>query len=305
MQNEYLLGKEVNAMKEVKWNLIIFSILLLAMILSGCAVEDNDDFIIVDDSAPARPRGVRSVTGDGQILIEWYPNEETDLKGYVIYRSFSEYKDYVEIATVGPKVRSYIDNDVKNGTTYYYAVTAFDYDGNESDLSPEIVDDTPRPAGKNVKLFDYILEPNRSGFDFSDANKGVQPFDRRGVDIYFGVGNIDGELTVPFIYATSDDVEMQDMGYTKSMDDVDMSPVEGFTFGVVEAIIGHTYCFYLPDNNFAKIRITDLKMDLVGDDVINAWVVFDWAYQLQKGNPELAPAKKGIMPVVGYKGGMK
>jgi hypothetical protein len=29
----------------------------------------------------------------------------------------------------------------------------------------------------------------------------------------------------------------------------------------------------------------------VGDEIQQAWVTFDWAYQLQIDNPELAPGK--------------
>ena len=267
------------------WRLVILGIFIPALVLQGCAVDSDVNVDVIDDTPPATPRGVRSVTGDEQVLIEWYPNQETDLKGYVIYRSLRELKGYDEIAEVGPKVMSYVDDDVKNGITYYYAVSAFDFDGNESDLSPENVDDTPRPAGRNVKLEDYILEPDRSGFDFSYPERGAQSYDQRGVDIYFGV---DAEVRVPYIY-TDNDTEIQDLGYTDSMDDVDVSPTKGFTSLFVEAIIGHTYAFLTPEGHYAKIRITDLYIDWVNGDVQEAWVVFDWAYQLQPDNPELAP----------------
>ena len=41
----------------------------------------------------------------------------------------------------------YVDDDVRNGSTYFYAVSAYDYDANESELTPEQVYDTPRPSG--------------------------------------------------------------------------------------------------------------------------------------------------------------
>ena len=266
------------------WKLMILGVSLSALVLQGCSVESGD-VIVMDDMPPAAPRGVRSVTGDGQVLIEWYPNQETDLKGYVIYRSLDELEDYTEIDTVGAIRSSYVDDEVRNGTTYYYAVSAFDSDGNESDLSPEIVDDTPRPDGGNIRLEDYILDPDFSGFDFSSTEKGAQPYDLRGVDIYFGV---DTKVKVPYIYSDND-TEMQDLGYTDSMDDVDVSPTQGFTVKFVEAIIGHTYALLTPNGNYAKVRVTHLKMDLTDDDVREAWMVFEWAYQLQPDNPELAP----------------
>lgn len=266
--------------------LMILGTLITALMLQGCAIDDVN-VAVDDETPPAAPRGVRSVTGDEQVLIEWYPNQETDLKGYIVYRSHREFKGYDEIAEVGSKVSSYVDDDVENGITYYYVVSAFDFDGNESDLSPEIVDDTPRPAGRNVNLEDYFLEPDLSGFDFSRPERGAQPFDMREVDIYFG---IDIEVAVPYIYSDND-IEMQDLGYTDSMDDVDVSPTRGFTTKFVEAIIGHTYAFWMPDGHYAKLRVTDLYMDWTNGDIREAWVIFDWAYQLQPDNPELAPRK--------------
>jgi hypothetical protein len=158
-----------------------------ALVIQGCTVDGDDDIIVIDGSEPAAPRGVYSITGDEEVTVIWYPNQEGDLEGYAIYRSFEENGDYVEIGIVGADADSFVDDDVENGITYFYAVAAFDLDGNESDLSPEIVEDTPRPAGRNVKLEDYILEPDISGFDFERPERGAQAFDSRSTDIYFGV----------------------------------------------------------------------------------------------------------------------
>lgn len=268
---------------------MLFITMLFVMVITflGCTFQSSDDVVVVDNSPPAAPRGVHSISGDGQVKIVWYPNQEKDLKGYIIYRSTRKSGDYKEIGTVSAKVSSFIDDNVKNGTTYYYAVSAFDYDGNESDLSPEIVEDTPRPEGRGVKLRDYIVDPNRSGFCFANADRGPIPFDKSYTDIYFGV---DTEVSVPYIYSDTD-VKMQDLGYTDSLDDVDVSPTKGFTTLFVEAIVGHTYAFLTPDGHYAKIRITDMKIDWVGNNVKDAWMIFDWAYQLQAGNPDLAPKK--------------
>jgi len=275
------------------WKLMFLAILVSAIVFQGCTVESGDgDVVVIDDNAaPATPRGVYSITGDEYVTVVWYPNQETDLSGYVVYRSRREFEDYEEIATVGPGASDYLDRDVENGTTYYYAVSAFDRDGNESDLSPETVDDTPRPEGMNVTLEDYILEPDISGFDLSRWERGVQPFDARNVDIYFGVGVVDGDLDVPFIYTTDDNIGIQDLGYTDSMDDVDVSPEQGFTFAFAEAILGHTYTFLTLEGNYAKIRITDVSVNRVGGEIRRAWITFDWAYQLQSDNPELAPGR--------------
>ena len=51
------------------------------------------------------------------------------------------------MADLSTDASRYVDDDVRNGSTYFYAVSAYDYDGNESELSPEQVYDTPRPSG--------------------------------------------------------------------------------------------------------------------------------------------------------------
>jgi hypothetical protein len=275
-------------MFRIAWMLLVTVMFVVAIMIQGCTFEGTNDTVVVDNSAPAAPRGVYSISGDEQVEIKWYPNQEKDLKGYVIYKSTKKSGDYKEINTVGAKVSSYIDNDVRNGNTYYYAISAIDFDGNESDLSPEIVEDTPRPEGKGVKLRDFVLDPDRSGLDFSGADQGAIAFDRKNTDIYFGVDTV---VSVPYIYSDTD-VQIQDLGYTDSMDEVDVSPVKGFTKLFVEAIVGHTYAFLTTDGNYAKIRVTDMKVDWVGNKVKDAWIVFDWAYQLQIDNPDLAPKKK-------------
>jgi hypothetical protein len=275
-------------MIKITWMLLITVMFVVAIMIQGCTFEGTNDGVVSDNSAPAAPRGVYSISGDAKVEIKWYPNQEKDLNGYVIYKSTKKSGDYKEIDTVGAKVSSYIDEDVRNGNTYYYAISAIDSDGNESDLSPEIVEDTPRPEGGGVKLRDYVLDPDLSGLDFSDADLGAIAFDRKNTDIYFGV---DTAVSVPYIYSDTD-VKIQDLGYTDSMDEVDVSPVKGFTTLFVEAIVGHTYAFLTTDGNYAKIRITDMKVDWVGNKVKDAWVVFDWAYQLQIDNPDLAPKKK-------------
>ncbi|MFQ6043718.1 MAG: hypothetical protein ACE5PV_22930, partial [Candidatus Poribacteria bacterium] len=74
----------------------------------------------------------------------------------------------------------------------------------------------------------------------------------------------------------------QDMGYRDSMDDLDEAPLYdlGYTELFVELLEGHVYAFNTPDGNYAKIRVVDVS---------DVSVTFDWAYQIDPDNPELAP----------------
>ena len=243
--------------------------------ISGCYVDTTD----VDNEPPAVPRGVRTITGDEQVIIEWYPNGEYDLAGYRVWRG-RDGTNFDEMLIDTPEgTTRYTDTTVRNGVTYYYAVSAYDVEGNESDLSPENAWDTPRPEGRNIALDDYNLFPERSGFDFSQPEKGSIPWDAAVTDIYFG---LDTEVNVTYLYSDNDTL-MQDLGYHEYFDEVDVVPEVGYTTLFVELIEGHIYAIYTPDGNFAKIRVRELFDD---------GVIFDWAYQTDPDNVQLAPSLK-------------
>ena len=259
-------------------------IALFGLIL-GCGSDDDDDddIVQVDTEPPAIPRGVRSITGDNEVIVEWFPNGEADLAGYNIWRDDDGDENFELLAEISLDSASnddrysFVDEQVINGFTYSYAVSAIDYDGNESELSPEQVLDTPRPSGNNITLNDFNLLPARSGFDFSQPSRGAITWDLPATDVYFG---FDTEVNVAYLY--SDNLtEMQDMGYHEYFDEVDVSPVRGFTTQFVELIAGHVYTLLTPDGNFAKIHVIVVS---------NVAITFDWAYQTDPDNPQLAPS---------------
>jgi len=256
----------------------LFTTLLPTMLLVciyGCYI-DADDTPNFDDEPPAVPRGVRTTTGDESVHIEWYPNGEYDLAGYKVWRGRNSTNFDELLIEASASTTRYTDTDVLNGKTYYYAVSAYDSDGNESDLSPENAWDTPRPEGRNITLDDYLLWPGRSGFDFSHPEKGSIPWDDRTTDVYFG---LDTEVNVTYLYSDNETL-MQDLGYHENFDEVDVVPEFGYTTLFVELIEGHIYAIYTPDGNFAKIQVRKLFDDAV---------IFDWAYQTDPENIQLAP----------------
>lgn len=247
------------------------------MFTIGGAFGCVDELVQVDAEPPAVPRGVSSVTGDEKVTVSWYPNHESDFAQYNVYRSENETTGYFVLASTDQPV--FVDLDVVNGQTYYYAVSAVDISGNESELSYDLVFDTPRPEGYNVRLYDFNRFPNIAGYDFSEI--AVQDYRDTATDIYFEFNTANGGL---YINTFSDDTDIQDLGYTDSMDDVSYAPEAGWSeLGYVEAIPGHTYVVWTHDNHFAKIRVKAASADLVE---------FDWAYQIDPGNPELQAALK-------------
>lgn len=254
------------------------AVLLAGLLLWGC--EDTERVYITepDLTAPGVPRGVNSLTGDQQVTVYWYGSTEPDLDLYIIYRDDEDPDDlYEEIGRVHVNEFrsqwSFIDRDVQNSHTYFYAVSAVDYEGNESDLSYEDVFDTPRPEGFNV----YVdATADQSGWNFLRRMKVSR--NSPDADIIF---DYDEQLETIFIEAADANDDIQDFGYTDDIDEVGWAPEEGWSsVGWCEVILGHTYVVWTDANRYAKVRVFDMG---------STWVRFDWAHQEDPGNPELKP----------------
>lgn len=240
-------------------------------LFSGC--DDINQYY--DDTPPAPPRNVYTVTGDNRVDIFWDYSYDNDVAGYNVYYSYSYNGKYTLIGST--RNDSFIDEGAKNGTTYYYAVTAYDYEGNESDLSEDVIYDTPRPEGMNQSLFDYNVSPNNSGYDFS--NYLVLPYDDLDADFFFE--NYNGK----YYLNVWEDSDIQDMGPVRDIWDVTEAPTGGWipiepneNIKYAEAKIGHSYVIWTWDNHFAKVFVKNITRERI---------VFDWAYQLVEGNREL------------------
>jgi hypothetical protein len=256
------------------WRRLGIALAAVLVLAPGCHFFDDDDAVVypIDDTPPAVPTGVRSITGDGQVQLVWNPNLEEDLAGYRIYWSPAPAGPYeFMVATDIPR---YVDRDVNNGITYFYAVTAFDLDGNESELSRDLIHDTPRPAGQNLVLYSATGQNwELSGYDFDEYVR--RPWSAIDSDIYFSV-----EYGRPAMVAANPATDLQDAGWSE-LDDLDWAPPSGWTGeDRVTLIEGHSYYVWTRDDHYAKFRVTALEP-------ANGRVVVDWAFQIDKSNPEL------------------
>ena len=258
-------------------------IIIPALLLTACDQRSTTYVSGDDDQAPPVPSGVTTTTGDGIIWVEWNPiNGIPDLAGFYVWRSTDNF-DFFWIATVGKNVTEYEDDDVINGVTYYYGISSFDEDGNESSVSfdYESAFDTPRPEGFDEVIYDSNdpVHEHLSGFDFSREER--VPWDASRCDISFEYDDTPG-ITAFFIWLGWNGLVIQDMGYTDHFDDITYAPQTGWSeFPYVEAIVGHTYVLLTEDNHYAKVRVTDF-------DSFPAYrMTFDWGYQIDPGNREL------------------
>ncbi|MEJ2629158.1 MAG: fibronectin type III domain-containing protein, partial [bacterium] len=88
----------------------------------------------------------------GSVIVSWTANSEPDLAGYKVYYGM-ESKNYSQFVNAG-NTTIYSIGTLTAGQTYYFAVTAYDESGNESDWSTEVsfeVQDTEPP--EIVKAF--------------------------------------------------------------------------------------------------------------------------------------------------------
>lgn len=253
--------------------LTILSVLIVsAFILSSCNINDSyyDDY-----TPPSPPSGIQVLNGDNRVDIYWDQNRESDVAGYNVYFNYTYEGKYELIgSTTGTH---FVDIDAVNGNKYYYGVAAYDFNGNESELSYDVIYSTPRPEGYNQSIFDYIRFPNNSGYTFTSYS--TVPYDDQETDFFFEIYEGTGYLRV------YDDTDIQDMGLTNDIYDIAYAPLNGWSSSKEEiAQIGHTYVIWTYDNHFAKIRVKNITADRV---------VFDWAFQLVKGEPQLKPVIKG------------
>lgn len=244
----------------------------LSFIFIGC--EERVYVVKPDTTPPSIPKGVYSITANEAVWLFWEANDERDFKEYRIYKRVDGDDYYYRIATT--KIAEYVDWDVENGITYFYAVTARDKHGNESDFS-DVAFDTPRPEGFDWRLCDRFYKPSLSGFDFSEPE--VLHWEDDSADVFL---EYDDDLETFFLCVANNQTDIQDFGYTDDLDDVNWSPREGWSnVGWVEVIEGHSYIVWTWNDHYAKLRVREIVDDTK--------IYFDWAYQIDPGNQELAP----------------
>lgn len=262
-------------MKSEKKLYLILIIVATAFLFTNCDYPIDN----YDRTPPSPPENVQTFVGDNQVEIEWNENSERDIAGYNVYFAYSYWGDYELVGNT--KNNYYVDYDAINGELYYYAVAAYDYDGNESELSYDMVYGVARPEGINQSIFDYIKFPDVAGYDFSEYS--VVPYNAYSDDISsdFFFENFEGS----FYLNVWEDTDIQDMGFTSSFNEINYAPLSGWVpimpdenVKYASAEIGHTYIVWTWDNHYAKIRVKSIS---------NERIVFDWAYQLLEGEQQL------------------
>ena len=129
-------------------------------VASFCVEGYVDGGSPADLTPPAAPTGLTATAGDAVVDLAWNANAEPDLAGYEVRRATAAGGPFQTIATGAGT--AYSDLAVVNGTTYFYAVAAFDLSGNVSapsaaaSATPE--DPTPPgPSSVHVQSIDVVF----------------------------------------------------------------------------------------------------------------------------------------------------
>ena len=277
--------------------LAFFVLALSLMLIWGCE-ETITEILTVEKSELNPPLGLRTITGDGQVTLRWYAsNYEENFGGYLIYQATGYYHQvapeelptaFVAVETLEvfggspPTVHTILG--LTNGTTYSFALTSVDDNLTKESYPSNIVADTPRPYG-TAKIYQQEAD-SLSGFDFS-AEITV-PYDDADCDIFLDVytigDNLHFSLTSPDQANSSlRTTVIQDMGYTDSFDDIDISPITGWDPDYSVDVLNmedHTFALKTEDNNYIKLRILD-----TGGTHPQQWVQFEYGYQTVPGDP--------------------
>jgi hypothetical protein len=144
-----------------KISVIIFFILTTAFILTGSAInhcmansgalsQNQFNTATAGASSGATIMVDQSVTGGKPnvteaVTLEWDPNPEKSVTGYKLYYGNASGK-YLPPIDVGP-VTTYTVNNLNLKKKWFFAVKAYDADGNQSDYSNEVVKESAADSG--------------------------------------------------------------------------------------------------------------------------------------------------------------
>jgi len=245
---------------------------------------------------PQNPGGLEVVALDNANYLRWSDNarEATD---------FSFYRVYLEEAGGGSFLlgetdsEGFLDQLVVNGNTYAYFISSVDDQGHESGGSAS-ASGTPRPDYHGEWIYAYEDLPTFSGFRFATNELDYPILDGDSPLRHFRV-EVDGAgwWLVPGpgteIYDGLWDTTALKCAVDADSDciSLDQAPLVGYGVFDMALYSQTTYALRVVGDDglmhYGTIRVTLLGFDQ--DD--NAIMIFDWAFQLQAGNPELAPKK--------------
>jgi len=253
---------------------------------------------------PDVPASLSSTTLDGAIALTWtdnsYASDPANFQNYRIYSTTYNLDQnqcgtswQLEGTTVAPE---FVVGALTNGIPRCFTVTAVSVDGFESDRSP-LRADTPRPDARNVLIYAFQSQSAGSGFRFWDDLNGDNRVQNSelglvrsgaGTDIDFAVDrNLSGDLFLTPVRAGTG-VEYYDANNpVEDLTSIDFAADRTYRTSGILAIPGYGYVFEMDGGDGFK-RYGAVRVTHVGQ----TFLILDWAYQTDPGNPELIVTRK-------------
>jgi len=259
-----------------KQKIYYYFFLLFLLFFISCGIND---FMTPNTLSP--PYNLKIYPGSDSITIRFSSNNsEEKFDGYNIYiskssairsSSISPLKKNNILPTISQnpmtseqilesKITLFNDLEtIQNGTTYFIAIKAHDYDDFQSTFSEE-VSTTPRPDGNTTISV---------GENFNLSTGTVQ-----------ALGNFTFKTQNNTVVLFSDNDYWQDLGYYSSASEQNKAPENGYfpNHTDIPVLLKHIYIGKTTTTNFAKIYITKIAGNSFS---------FYWAYQTIAKNKDI------------------
>lgn len=155
----------------------------------------------IDNLPPSAPSSLAAAIGDKRLYLTWSPavDNESGVKGYKVHYGTST-GSYLPPIDVG-NVTSYDLTGLSNGITYYIAVSAYDYVGNEGAKSAEASQSPQEVRGiTGLKNTGGCFIATAAYGSYEERHvKILREFRDRWLIADFGMRNADYEIRVPNI----------------------------------------------------------------------------------------------------------
>jgi len=243
--------------------------------------------------APQAPGSLRAVALDDAAYLAW-DDRARAAEDFSFYRVYLQGGDDSVLLLGETDSEGFLDLLVENGSTYAYFVTSVDTQGHESQGSP-LVEVTPRPDFHGEFLYAFEDRPSLSAFRFPDSEATNPVLPGTSPDRDFRI-EADAEgwwlVPAPGVQVHRNPIATTALRCGPAADagctEVTTAPSSNYGPDDIGLAPGFSYVLRVPDGAgnwyHGVVRITHTGFAQDG-----AIVIFDWAFQLQPGNPALTP----------------
>ena len=284
-------------------------VVLLSLVMEGASSTVSVNDCVASGDTPlwavivneyleiGAPPSLLGISLDSAIHLDW--QDTPDFSRFKWYRVYSS--DYnlpqnacVNWALEGTTVsHEFLAAQLANGVTRCFGVSAVDTLGYESLWSP-IWSDTPRPDARNVLQSGFRFWDDLNGNGYGDAGELglVQDGNRTDIDFRIERDVNDTLWIVPVFSGTS----VLSYGPTAALTDIDLAPTSGYSRQRAKMLPGYGYVFEIVEGQ--DVRYGALRVTHAGTQ----YAIFDWSFQTDRGNLELAP-RAGLATAPAVTGG--